>query len=66
MNVLTDVEARDFVTSNAWASGLHLDEHGNLSYDDRDASSIRLRYPETPLRVTYAARLLSLVGASGD
>jgi hypothetical protein len=66
MNVLTDNEARDFVEKNAWASGLHLDERGDIYYKDDDASNIRLKYPETPLRVSYAARLLSLLGASGE
>ena len=66
MNVLTDSEAREFVASNAWASGLRLDERDNISFEDQAASSIRLNYPETPLRVTYAARLLSMLGCSGD
>src|ERR1700739_5183161 len=37
-----------------------------ISFDSDDASDIRLHYPETPLRVTYAARLLSLLGCQGD
>lgn len=66
MNVLIDNEARDFVTRNAWASGLHLDERDGIFYADHDASCIGLNYPETPPRVSYAARILSLLGASGD
>ena len=66
MNVLTDNEARDFLTKNAWATGLQLDGRDGIFYEDQGPSCIRLNHPESPLRVTYAARILSLLGASGD
>lgn len=66
MNVLTDRETLEFVTSNAWASGLRLDDRSNISYGHQAARSLRLNYPETPLRISYAARLLSMLGCSGD
>lgn len=66
MNVLTDEEAREFITNNAWASGLQIGERDEISFDSQDASCLRLNYPESPLRVTYASRLLSLLGCSGD
>jgi hypothetical protein len=66
MDVLTNNEAREFVTKNAWASGLQIDEADDIYYGSQDASRLWLKYPETPLRVTYASRLLSLVDSSND
>lgn len=66
MNVLTKKEAREFITTNAWASSLKISQNDDISFDSQDASCLQLNYPETPLRVTYASRLLSLLGASGD
>jgi hypothetical protein len=64
MHVLTNKEAYEFEARNAWASGLHASESDDIFYDSPDSSCFRLTYPETPLRVTYAARLLSMLGAS--
>jgi len=66
MNVMTDDEVRDFLKSNSWSTGIRVDESGNLFYDSPDANCIVMSYPETPLRVTYAARLLLMLGADGD
>jgi hypothetical protein len=67
MNVLTKKEARDYIRKNAWASGLEMSDRDDISYGaQEEASCIRLNYPETPLRVTYAARLLSMLGTFAD
>jgi hypothetical protein len=66
MNVLTDQEAREFVMNNAWASDLQVNERDDVIFTSHDASCLRLKYPETPLRVRYASRLLALLGAFGD
>jgi hypothetical protein len=67
MNVFTDDEACEFETKNAWASGLRISPTDDIFYDSEGASCFRLTYPETPRRVTYAARLLSMLGAfEGD
>ena len=66
MNVLTDDEARDFERKNAWATGLEISESDDVAFASNDACRLLLNYPETPLRVSYASRLLSLLGCSGD
>lgn len=66
MNVMTAAEVREFETKNAWATGICMDEDGDLYYNTPEANCITLRYPETPLRVTYLARLISMLGTEGD
>jgi hypothetical protein len=66
MNVMTDDEVREFEQKHSWATGIKSDECGNLYYDSPNASCITLNYPETPLRVTYAARLISMLGTGSD
>jgi hypothetical protein len=66
MNVLTDDAARDFVRKDARATGLEISERDDIAFASDDARRLTLNYPETPLRVTYASRLLSLLGGSGD
>src|ERR1700677_3837129 len=66
MNVLTEIEAREFILKNARASGLTISEGNDISFDSQDAYRLRLNFPESPFRVAYAARLLSLLGAFSD
>ena len=66
MHVMTAAEVREFETKNAWATGIRMDEDGDLYYNMPEASCITLPYPETPLRVTYFARLISMLGTMGD
>ena len=66
MNVMTDDEVREFEQKHSWATGIKSDECGNLYYDSPKASCITLNYPETPLRVTYVARLISMLGTGSD
>lgn len=66
VNVMTDDEVLEFERKHSWATGIKTDEHGDLFYDSPNSSCITLNYPETPLRVTYAARLISMLGADSD
>jgi hypothetical protein len=66
MHVMTAAEVREFETKNAWATGICMDESGDLYYNTPEANCVTLRYPETPLRVTYFARLISMLGTQGD
>ena len=61
MNVMTDDEVREFEQKHSWATGVKSNECGNLYYDSPTASCITLNYPEAPLRVTYVARLISML-----
>jgi len=63
---MTDAEVREFETKNSWSTGICIDEDGDLYYNTPEANCITLRYPETPLRVTYFARLVSMLGTFGD
>jgi hypothetical protein len=66
VHVITDAEVREFETKNSWNTGICIDENGDLYYKAPEANCITLRYPETPLRVTYFARLVSMLGTFGD
>jgi hypothetical protein len=66
VHVMTDAEVREFETKNSWSTGLCIDENGDLYYNTPEANCITLRYPETPLRVTYFARLVSMLGTCGE
>lgn len=66
MNVMTDSEAQEFESKHAWSTEIRFDDSGNIFYDTPDANCFTLKFPATPLRVTYAARLLSMLGTQGD
>lgn len=66
MNVMTSDEVLEFERKHSWVTGIRSDECGNFYYDSPKASCITLKYPETPLRVTYAARLISMLGIECD
>jgi hypothetical protein len=66
MDVMTHDEVLEFERKHSWATGIKSDEHGSLFYDSPTANCIALKYPETPLRVTYVARLISMLGIGSD
>jgi hypothetical protein len=66
MNVLTDGEVRDFEKRHSWSTGIKIDANGDLFYDSPDANCMVMTYPETPLRVTYVARLISMLGTEDE
>ena len=62
MQVMTGDEVKEFVRQNQWATGLQIDMDGqNLYYDNAESNCIELKFPETPFRVPYFARVLSLL-----
>jgi hypothetical protein len=63
---MTNAEVREFEAKNSWSTGICIDEDGDLYYNTPEANCITLRYPETPLRVTYFARLVSMLGTFGE
>jgi hypothetical protein len=51
MTAMTDEEVRAFLARNEWSSGIKADDQG-LRFDDPEANTLELRFPETPLRAT--------------
>jgi hypothetical protein len=66
MNVMTDDEVREFEGKNSWSTNIRIDAAGDVYYDAPGADCITMSYPKTPLRVTYFARLISMLGTNGD
>src|SRR5437870_10408688 len=66
MNVMTDAQVREFEQKHSWATGIRIDEDGDLFYDSPDANCLVMSFPETPLRTSYFARLISMMGTHGD
>jgi hypothetical protein len=66
MNVMTDDEVREFVQKNSWATGIKIDANDDLFYDSPGADCIEMGFPETPLRATYVARLISMLGVQDE
>lgn len=67
MQVMTDDEVRTFVRQNQWATGLRIDANErSIYYDNSECRCIELKYPETPFRVPYFARLLSFLGIGAE
>lgn len=62
MHAMTYEEIKDFEEKNKWATGLNIDEDWRgLYYDNPEANCIELKFPETPGRVPYLTRVLSLL-----
>jgi hypothetical protein len=66
MNVMTDDEVREFVERGSWSTGIRIDTDGDLFYDSPGANCIEIGFPETPMRTTYFARLISMLGTQSD
>jgi hypothetical protein len=66
MHVMTDVEVREFLKTNSWATGIKVDTDGGLFYDSPGANCLVMNFPETPLKVTYVARLISMLGVQEE
>ncbi len=66
MNAMTDDEVREFMQKNSWATGIKIDANDDLFYDSPDANCIEMSFPETPLRATYFARVISMLGAQDE
>ena len=66
MTALTEEEVLQFLARNEWSTGIKVDEHRHLYYDEPEANALRIKYPETPLRATYFARVASMLGAEDE
>ncbi len=62
MQTMTNDEVKEFVKKNEWATGLKVDGSRNeIFYDNPEANCMDLKFPETPLRAPYFARILSML-----
>jgi hypothetical protein len=66
MKVMTDGEVREFEQKHSWTTGIRIDANGELFYDSPEANWIVMSFPETLLRATYVARVISMLGTQGD
>jgi|GEM_PF-1308372 hypothetical protein len=67
MQAMTDDEVMAFVRRNQWATGLQIDADGqNFYYDNAESSCIELKFPDTPFKVPYFARVLSLLNIDAE
>lgn len=71
MTAMTDKEVHKFIKKNECITGIKVTDRQphqakSLHYDDSEANALHLKYPETPKRVTYFARVASLLGAEGE
>jgi hypothetical protein len=65
MEVITDQEVRQWIAKNRIYDGLKLRET-SLFYENNEADCIELKFPETPLRVTYFTRLVSMLNLDDE
>lgn len=66
MNVMTVDEVRAFEQKHSSSTGIRIDGDGDLFYDSPGANCVVMSFPETPLRATYVARLISMLGTEND
>ncbi len=67
MRAMTYEEVREFEKKNQWATGLNIDEDWRgLYYDNAEANCIELKFPDTPMRVPYFTRVLSLLNTDTE
>lgn len=67
MNAMTNEEVREFQKKNRWATGLNIDDDWrSFYYDSAEANCIELKFPETPMRVPYFTRVLSLLNTDAE
>ena len=65
MVAMTDDEIRKFIDANSWATGIKVDGD-RICFEDLEANALYLRFPETPLRATYYARLVAMLGVEEE
>jgi hypothetical protein len=67
MRAMTNDEVKDFEEKNHWATGRNVNEDWpGLYYDNQEANCIELKFPETPMRVPYFTRVLSLLNLEAE
>ncbi len=65
MQVGTDAEVLKFLADNEWNHGIRVDGT-TLYYATPGANCFELKFPETPLRVTYFARVAAMMGINEE
>ena len=65
MTVMTDDEVQEFIERNKWSTAIEVTGR-ILQYNEPEANALLLKFPETPLRATYFARVASLLGAEDE
>jgi hypothetical protein len=65
MQVITDSEVLKWFEKIKGSYGIHA-EGTNLYYTNPEANSMELTFPERPLRVTYFARMASMLGIQDE
>jgi hypothetical protein len=67
MQAMTADEVKKFVRQNQWATGLQIDTDGrDLYYDSAESNCVELKFPETPFKVSYFTRVLSLLNIAAE
>lgn len=67
MNAMIYEEIKEFEKKNQWATGLNIDEERRgFYYDNAEANCIELKFPDTPMRVPYFTRVLSLLNTDSE
>jgi hypothetical protein len=67
MQAMTDDEVKEFVKQNQSATGLQIDpERPDLYYGNAESNCIELKFPETPFKVPYVSRVLSLLNIDAE
>jgi len=65
MQAATDAEVLKFLAENEWNHGIRVDGT-TLYYANPGANCFELKFPETPLRATYFARVAAMMGISEE
>lgn len=65
MHVATDAEVVKFLAEIEWNHGIKVDGT-TLYYVTPDVKCIELKFPETPLKTTYFARVASMLGIEDE
>ena len=65
MYIATDSEVLKWLADTKWHHGIRADGRG-LYYVDSDADCFELKFPETPLRITYFARVVAMMGIADE
>ena len=65
MTVMTDDEVREFIERNRWSTAIEVTGR-SLQYGDPEANALLLKFPDTPLRAAYFARVISMLGSSDE
>lgn len=71
MTAMTGNEVREFLVKNEWSYGIKVRDRQpyqekHLYYNNPEARTLLLKFPDTPRRATYFARVASFLGAEDE